>query len=865
MHASMAFSSPVPAGRRWYDYIGTVAGIVLLVVALIALQHVLRGFHWYTIIRQAETMAWWQFVVALVCTAASYLILTAYDVLGFHYIRHPISYARVAFASFIGYAFSNTVGLSLVSGGSVRYRLYSAWGLSAAEITKVLAFCSYTFIVGTVAITGAIFAWEPLPVRVLGLSPFAVRLVGVVLLGVLAAYLVGTAVRRRPLRMLGWHVRLPGLRMSALQIVVCAVDLVLAGSVLYALLPPAAHVPYFGFIGIFLVANVLGHVSQVPGGLGVFESTMIVLLRGELPTSTMVGALLLYRVIYHLLPLLLGMVLLLGHEASAHRAPAGSDVRTVRGWSASVVAQLLSLTAFIAGAVLLFSGAVPPSQARLLLLRGIVGLPVIELANVLASGVGMALIMCSFALERRLAQAYHIVLALLGIGMTLSVLRGLHHQQALVLLVAAATLVLSRHSFRRRASVLSGRVSSEQVVMVSIAVLTFLFIGYLSFRSVEYSHWLWWKVGIGADASRYLRAVLAAAVVGIALSVARWRRVRQEIPGLPDAADIARLRGAVRHGGAQAQLALCGDKHILWGTGDAFVMFEVGPGFAVALGDPVAPNDEECAEMVWAFRQLCDDNGLVPVFYQASHARTKDYHDVGLAMLALGEDAVVDPSSLTREQDSLAPLREQQERLRMQGVLWRCDERPVAAHRLASLLALRDPDARATGRGFAFGQLTEDYLGRVSLVTAEHDGRVVGYVTLLESADAREAEVDLLRGDAAFGHELIAALLLEALLLAKRRGMRRCSLGLTPLPAGTAQEGGPVWSRIASVLYGHGEEVLALRGQRREKELFQPRWETKYLASPGGIQLPRILLEIARIIRRPPHASVRHPVVGSAS
>ncbi len=846
----MSFGSPVPAGKRWFDYIGTIAGLVLLVLALSALHHIVRGFHWVSFVNQASALHAWQFAAALLFTSISYTTLTTYDIMAFRYIRHPIEYRKIAFASFIGYAFSNNVGLSMLSGGSVRYRLYSAWGLSAVEITKVVAFCSYTFALGTVAITGVVFSFDPLPIHVLGLTPLAIRVLGAMLLVALAAYLATNAVRRGPLRIAGWQFRLPGLQMSLMQIFVCAFDLTMTGTVVYMLLPTGVHIPYLGFIGIFLVSNVLGHLSQVPGGLGVFETTMIFLLSDHLPVNAVLGTLLLFRSIYHVLPLLLGMILLTGHEARARRTRLHAAVRSAEGWSPSLMPQLLSLMAFIGGAVLLFSGAVPPVQSRFIMLRSVVGLPVIEVAHFLGSALGMVLVMISFSLERRLAQAYRFTVWLLSIGVVLTLLRGLHYEEALVLSLILATFAISGSYFHRTSSVLSGRVKAEQVAMVIIAVFAFLFLGLFSFREVTYSNYLWVRFSAFGDASRFLRALLGIGIAAAVLSIARWRRVREPIPAAPTRQELLALAPIINASPrALTLLALSGDKRILRGPNESFVMFALGKGTAVALGDPVTESMADRAEMVWAFRQMCDDNDVQPVFYEVDQSNLQLYLDVGLTILALGEEAVVETAGVSLQKSSLYELLTARRKLEERGVVIRRHPAPADVP-LAELMRLRDDAAwHGAGRGFAFGQLTDDYLTRASVITARTSEGMVGYITVLESADHSDAVVDLLRIDPAYDHVLVRSLMLEALLLERERGVPHCSLGMAPLPGMSVRSFGPIWARIGSVLYGHGEQVYGLRGQRQDKEPFEPQWKPKYLASPGGFQLPRILTDIARLIR----------------
>lgn len=125
-------------------HLGSLFGVTLLVVALAVLHHEIKIYHLRDLLAILHTFPSVRLVQALALTLLSYLIMTGYDFLALRYVGNPLGYAKTALASFIGYAFSNNIGLSMIAGASVRFRLYSAWGLDAIEITKVIAFCTAT-------------------------------------------------------------------------------------------------------------------------------------------------------------------------------------------------------------------------------------------------------------------------------------------------------------------------------------------------------------------------------------------------------------------------------------------------------------------------------------------------------------------------------------------------------------------------------------------------------------------------------------------------------------------------------------------------------------------------------------------------
>jgi uncharacterized membrane protein YbhN (UPF0104 family) len=237
-------------------------------------------------------------------TVFSYTLMAGYDCLAIRFIRHPLSLTQIGLASFIGYAFSNNIGFSLLVGASVRYRFYSSWGLSAVEIAKVVAFCTLTLWLGFLSMGSLVFVLEPMVTPPMSYIPFHTTLpLGVLFLCVLAGYVALSAFHRRPLYFRGWKIALPSLPNLFSQILLGSADWLLGGAVLFTLLPSELPVSFSNFIGVYLLAQMAGLASQIPGGLGVFETAIVMLLPYGMNATQLLGTLIAYRGIYYLLPL----------------------------------------------------------------------------------------------------------------------------------------------------------------------------------------------------------------------------------------------------------------------------------------------------------------------------------------------------------------------------------------------------------------------------------------------------------------------------------------------------------------------------------------------------------------------------------
>jgi uncharacterized membrane protein YbhN (UPF0104 family) len=254
-------------------------------------------------------------LLAILLTVVNYVFLTGYDTLAIRFIKHPLPYKKTALAAVISYAISNSVGLALLSGSAIRYRLYTAWRLPPGKIAQIITFCNLSFWIGLFAVGGLIFVIEPLSVPGILHLPFeTVRPLGFIFLGIIVAYLTLSSISRRSIKIKGWVLPHLPLNLSLAQIVVTSCDWTLAAGVLYIMLPAYSGLSFLVFLGSYLLAQIAGIVSNVPGGLGVFETVLILLLSPPVASDRLLVALLVYRIIYYLFPLCVGVGLLAWYE-----------------------------------------------------------------------------------------------------------------------------------------------------------------------------------------------------------------------------------------------------------------------------------------------------------------------------------------------------------------------------------------------------------------------------------------------------------------------------------------------------------------------------------------------------------------------
>lgn len=295
--------------NRWQvlkRFAPALLGLLLFGLSLWAIHQELHRYGWQNVLTSLQSIPRKHLLGAGLLMVINYIFLTAYDTLAMTYVGESLPYLKTGFVGFVSYAISNSVGLALLSSSAIRYRFYSQWGLSNRKIASIIAFCNLSFWLGLLTVGGITFLIDPLQLPPFLRLPFAsVHPLGFIFLTLTLAYLWLSLLTRQSLQIGKWRLPHVPLYLSLWQIIITAIDWGLAAAILYILLPNHSSLSYPGFFGIYLLAQIVGLISNVPGGLGIFETVILLSLTSLFSSVQLLGALLAYRVIYFWIPLLL--------------------------------------------------------------------------------------------------------------------------------------------------------------------------------------------------------------------------------------------------------------------------------------------------------------------------------------------------------------------------------------------------------------------------------------------------------------------------------------------------------------------------------------------------------------------------------
>jgi len=507
--------------KHWLHYAPAPIAFLMFLFAAKILSQELSNIHFTDVMAQLHDLPWYKISLAFMFTAISYFSLTNYDRLALKYINHELTIWKTSAISFTAFAVGHNVGIAAISGGSIRYRAYSIAQLSAIEIASIIAFCTLTFGVGASLLLGITLLLEPASsLSGLGMSVFVLKLLAIFFMAITSIYLLLSVIKKQPIIIGQWSFSLPNKSISFQQVLFASVDLIAAAATLYILLPDNIHLSYPVLLGAYLIAIFLGVISSVPGGIGVFEGTLLLLLP-DVPKVELLGAIIAYRVIYYLVPLGLAVMLMSIHEFDMHRQHVTQALTKSTDWISNIAPQLLGTLVFITGAGLLISGSLPGVQSRLNLLSNFIPLSLLETSHLLNSVIGVGLLIVARGLFQRLQSAHHIALFLLITGIIVSLGKGLDIEESICLAVIALIIWISREEFYRPAVLLDQRFSLNWLLTITTVVSASIWLGLFVHQHVEYRDELWWKFAFDADMPRMLRAGLLSTLTIAAFGLVR--------------------------------------------------------------------------------------------------------------------------------------------------------------------------------------------------------------------------------------------------------------------------------------------------------------------------------------------------------
>ena len=817
----------------------SLAILVSLSVVVLAFGNGVLNIDYVQMVRVLRRLPASAIALSLCATAISFAALVGRDASALRYVGARVPASALFLGGFCGSALGNAVGLGVLTAAAVRTRIYGAVGVKADDIARLLAFILAGFAIGLMGIGGLAGLVEAEPAgALLGWPPLLILTASALALTVVAYLLAGGTPAR--MRLGGVELAPPTRGLLAFQLALTSIRLAGAAAALWVFLP-ASSLNFVAFAAVFSAATALAAVTHIPAGAGVFEIVVLWAFRGRAPSESVAAALVAYRFVYYLLPLVVSAIAFacfeVGHSIGARQTP--GDERLARA-AARLSPTFMSVLAFATGAMLLVSGATPTFSHRLAELSAHVPLWALETSHFLASVIGVAFLFVARGLIDRRDGAWKLAFALSVSSLVFSLFKGLAFGEAAFLLLFTALLLATRQQFYRPTSMFDQPFTWGWFAAVTGIVAAAFGILFLAFQDLHTApRGVWWQFEFDAQAPRALRALLGASVLAVAWALRELLRAPIGLAPKPTAVDLARARSIIDaqpHG--DAMLALMADKSLLFSeSGRSFLMFGKRGRSWIALFDPIGPR-EEWPDLIERFIKMSRAHGGRTAFYQVRPESLPVYLDAGFSVMKLGEDAVVSLAEFSLKGGAASHLRYALKRGGRDGLEFEflTPDRVLPHMDDLAEISGRWLDSRhGDEKGFSVAAFEPSYVARQHVGLLRERGRPVAFVTVMATHSRGEAAVGLMRSSGARCPVAMECLFTNLILAVKERGFGTLSLGAAPLAGVRPAPMPSLWRRLASLIWKHGDRFYNFQGLRTFKGKFNPTWQPRYFAASGSL------------------------------
>ncbi len=813
------------ANARW------IWPLVVIVVVLTATWSDLRSFE-YRLLRHAlHRMDTSWLILAGLLTLTNLAVMGLYDVICFRGAQ--VRTRERWWIGTLAFAWSNFLTLGPLAGPAIRFWLYRPFGVSFNALRQAIVSIAVGFSSGLVL-------WIPfilMPLPETGWVSFVIRTLLVFLTGSLAGLLAGRVQHWK--RFPSW-IRDMNVHWSAL-FMLGVLDWMLAFLVYVASLHAAGNDIATGHLGrLYFLGQGVGVLSMIPGGLGSADAFWLAGLGPAIEKAA--AGLLIYRVIYYVIPWSAATLLLLR--------------RTVHGkvrW-AGPARWFASLIVLFSGAVMLISSATPALASRMQTLEQFVPIAILETSHIASAIFGLFLFVLGRGLMKGYRYSYRTALALLLGGAVGSMLKGLDYEEAIIFVITAAVLWTHAELFTLPSR--KGGTAVAILAPIILAISIFSAAGLASYDGEQFSSTFWFNFpssfSHSFEGAGFLRILSVLLLFGLLIAIYLVMRIPHRYSP-PSRQEIDRaLALHERLGtGTTALMAANADKSILFLHDKGFCLYRTIGRYVVIFSDPTIEHGTE-RKCLSAMLQRAAELDRTLVFYQLSAHWLPVLHDFGYSFFKLGEEGFVDLAQFNIQGNKGKAMRNVLNRFRNDGYTFVVLPAAEVPQHIPELEAVSHDwlrSKRARERQFSIGSFDATYLSSFPCaVVRDSTGKAVAFANVLLGPHQEEFSVDLMRYTSDCPNGVMDLLFLQLFEWGKEQGYRTFNLGMAPLATVGEIRQARLGERLANILFQYGEHWYNFRGIRLFKQKFDPRWVPRYLAYPAFWMWPQVIVNIAALI-----------------
>lgn len=816
---------------------GMIVQVVIIFIMLFFIWHELKNYSLSSIKSALAGISFYKLILALFLVILNYLILTGYELLAFNITNIKLEKRKIMFTSFISYAFTNFIGLSGLSSAGIRINLYSLWNINYKSILNIIKNIYIGFLIGVLLIGGMSQIIYPNDLTRFNFILESTFYIGVAAV-IMGIFFIFYFLKKKQLKPLDIFI----------QFLLGLCDWILVSNILYLFLPES-NINFGIFLSIFMCAQILGVLSTIPGGLGVFDIVFVKLLNNYYPSDVVVAILIVYRVLYYLAPFVIAFVSFVFYKLLWVKDSLKGFGNFISSFMVNLSIEVLSFLVFISGALLLFSGAIPPNAAHIKLLSRLLPHNVIIVSHFLASVTGTLLLILAYGLKRRLDAAYFLTVILISLGNIFLIFKGFHYPIFFVLSITLIFLLFERDKFYRKSSIFNEHINSKWLLSIGLVIIFTIGIGIFSFKGIKYSDKLWWQFTITDEAPMFMRASLVSVIIFISFLMLKMFHPVIQLDKIKSCDVKDEIKEIIKFSKAtNSNLAFLEDKYIYFNEEKTnFIMYGKSRSRIIAMGDPVG-DEKDIRDTIWDFYNICRRSGYNVAFYEVSRDYLNYYLDIGLKLFKIGEEAVVNLTEFTLEGPSQRKLRYTYNRGIKSGTVFEVVNFEDVKDKLKEISDSWLKSKNGAEKEFSLGKFDEEYLKNFKVAVLKNNGEITAFANLWETHNKEELSIDLMRYNEKALIDSMEFLFINIMLWGKEEGYKRFNLGMAPLSGLEYRGTTSLWNKLGSFVFKNGGNFYNFLGLKNFKNKFNPEWRPKYIALSGNFGLPSTLNDIAVLV-----------------
>ncbi|MGM0509439.1 MAG: bifunctional lysylphosphatidylglycerol flippase/synthetase MprF, partial [Fusobacteriota bacterium] len=771
--------------------------VLLFIIVLIGIYNMLGNFSYDKFIETYFDVFKKELLLALGFVLLNYMVLFCYDLLAIKYIKSEISFSKIFFTSFIAHGIGNIFGFLGNRSSKVRGRLYSFNDVSSDNIFKISLFCTVTFWLGLISMSSVVFINNFFSkINNLGFLRIPSILIGIIFLAMISYYIYVGISKKEYINFKNWKLKVPNIKILISQLIIGTLDWGISAAVLYILLRDSMMLT--SFLPIFFAAQIIGLMSGVPGGIGIFELSFLYLYNGDSNLGVIFSGIIVYRLIYFVLPFLISSI-----SYSFYEEYKDSSLKQKFGkYIPSFMPSVLSNLVFIAGLVLILGAFLPNNKDLFLFQNEIAGS-----LNFFNSIFGVILLILSRGIKNRLKVAYIFSVVFLATGLLFMTIN-FSIIQSSILLMILILLINKKREFNRKTSIFDMKYKFSWIITVVLSVISFVFIGFFGIENIEYNRENLFNFFVREDVSNLIQILfgmtLTFSIFFILKLLKPLNEYKQEITeeNLEVAKKIVKEQKNI-----DGNLVLLRDKYIMFDDEQkAFIMFGIKGKTWVALGDPIG-DDEYFSDLIWKFYETTKMNNGFPAFYEVSQDYLNYYLDIGLTLLKIGEDGKIPIENYDLVGKSKKKFRRVINKFDKEGYKFEVIPQEKVSEIMDTLETISDiwiTEKKSKEKGFSLGFFDKDYLSNFDIAVVKKDDKIVGFANILTTNKKEEVSIDLMRYIPEFEDGIMDYLFIKIMLWGKDNGYKYFDLGMAPLSGIQANSNSPLWNKFSVFIYKNG-------------------------------------------------------------